>query len=254
MSELDPLSVVFSIIITWGIGLAPPLLIRYVILKRPLSKWPAIGICAAFWVSNVILFTALGSQSKSHFVLTIVAFVSYWLLRRAAHGQKSTTTQYTTTSASETSESSTASAPENTAPEPLQARPATYASSEASDEGFISDQELAIIAKHNGIKDIIVHGHGVDPILKPRFITHYLVRVNGRLLYRDAGVRPGDNLQALAGWIGLNHGPAGRGPNTNPFEFESTENIADTLGALGITKFSVDSQINWKRVNVSFDI
>ena len=83
MVELDAVTIVVSIVITWGIGLAPPLIIRYAILKKPMNKWPAIGTCAAFWLINVVLFTALGSKSKSHAAPTFVAFVSYWILRRA---------------------------------------------------------------------------------------------------------------------------------------------------------------------------
>jgi len=48
-----------------------------------MNKWPAIGTCAAFWLFNVILFTAFGSQSKTHAALALVAVVSYWLLRKA---------------------------------------------------------------------------------------------------------------------------------------------------------------------------
>lgn len=83
MLELDAVTIVASIILTWGIGLAPPIVIRYAILKRPMNKWPAIGTCGAFWLFNVILFTALGSKSKTHAALTLVAFVSYWILRKA---------------------------------------------------------------------------------------------------------------------------------------------------------------------------
>jgi len=83
MFELDPLTIEASIVLTWGIGLAPPIVIRYAILKRPMNKWPAIGTCAAFWFFNVILFTALGSKSKTHAALTLIAFVSYWILRKA---------------------------------------------------------------------------------------------------------------------------------------------------------------------------
>lgn len=83
MLELDAVTIVASIVLTWGIGLAPPAVIRYAILKRPMNKWPAIGTCAAFWFFNVILFTALGSKSKTHAALTLIAFVSYWILRKA---------------------------------------------------------------------------------------------------------------------------------------------------------------------------
>lgn len=83
MLELDAVTVVASIILTWCIGLAPPIVIRYAILKRPMNKWPAIGTCVAFWFFDVILFTALGSKSKTHAALILVAFVSYWILRKA---------------------------------------------------------------------------------------------------------------------------------------------------------------------------
>ncbi|GEM_PF-1805320 len=83
MYELDPVTFVASIIFTWGIGLTPPLVIRYAIVRAPMDKWPAIGTCAFFWFINIILFTSLGSQSKTHNVLILVAFVSYWILRKA---------------------------------------------------------------------------------------------------------------------------------------------------------------------------
>ncbi len=89
MYELDAVTIIASIIITWGIGLAPPLLIRYAILKRPMDKWPAIGTCAIFWFLNIIIFTALGSKSKTHGALTLVAFVSYWILRKAVKAKES---------------------------------------------------------------------------------------------------------------------------------------------------------------------
>lgn len=82
MHDLSTPEVVASILTTWAIGLLPPVLIRYVLLKRPMTKWPAVGTCAFFWLSNMFLFIALGSKSKSHAALVMVAFVSYWILRR----------------------------------------------------------------------------------------------------------------------------------------------------------------------------
>ncbi len=71
-----------SFIVTWAVGLAPPLIIRFLIRKRPLGKWPAIGICAALWAFNIGLFTAMGSKSKTHGALALVAFASYFILRK----------------------------------------------------------------------------------------------------------------------------------------------------------------------------
>ena len=82
MNQLDVLSIIISIALTWCIGLAPPLLIRFAILKKPLNKWPAIGICAFFWLFNLILFMALAEDRKAHTVIIMIAFASYWVLRK----------------------------------------------------------------------------------------------------------------------------------------------------------------------------
>lgn len=73
-----------SALITWGVGLTPPLLIRFALMRRPLSKGWAIGAVASFWLINVVLFTALGSQSKTHGALALVALASYGILRIGA--------------------------------------------------------------------------------------------------------------------------------------------------------------------------
>jgi murein L,D-transpeptidase YcbB/YkuD len=75
---------VFNIVITWSIGLLPPLVFRYVILKRPIAIWPAIGTSALFWLINIFLFTIMGSQSKRHGALALIATVSCWILRQGA--------------------------------------------------------------------------------------------------------------------------------------------------------------------------
>src|SRR3989344_573269 len=82
MYELDATTIFVSFVITWSIGLLPPLIIRYAILKHPIAMWPAIGTCALFWVINIVLFTAMGSQNKAHFALVLIAFMSYWILRQ----------------------------------------------------------------------------------------------------------------------------------------------------------------------------
>ena len=82
MNEYDLTTIGLSFVITWGIGLLPPLLMRYAIIRRPLSKWVSIAVCTVFWFVNIIIFTAMGSQSKTHAALYLVAFVSYWILRK----------------------------------------------------------------------------------------------------------------------------------------------------------------------------
>lgn len=76
------MDLILSMVITWTIGLTPPLLTRYIVVRGPLSKWPAVGVCALLFFVNMIIFISLGSQSKTHSVLYVIAFASYWLLRR----------------------------------------------------------------------------------------------------------------------------------------------------------------------------
>lgn len=76
-----------SFLFTLGVGLAPPLLIRFAIMRRPIGKSWAVGVVALFWVFNIVLFTALGSQSKSHGALALIAFASYAILRKGAKKQ-----------------------------------------------------------------------------------------------------------------------------------------------------------------------
>jgi hypothetical protein len=75
------LELILSFFITWAIGMTPPVIIR-MIRRRPLGKWPAIAICAAFAFINIMVFIALGSQSKSHAAVFIMGLVSYWILRK----------------------------------------------------------------------------------------------------------------------------------------------------------------------------
>lgn len=82
MYELDTTDIILSIIFTWVIGLLPPVLIRFAFLKRPIAKWPAIGISAFFLFCNMALFIALGSKSKTHAALWLIAWISYFVLRR----------------------------------------------------------------------------------------------------------------------------------------------------------------------------
>lgn len=74
--------VVFSIILTWGWGLAAPLILRYAILKRPADKTIALFTVGGLWLLNIFIFTALESKSRSHAALFLVAAVSYWILTR----------------------------------------------------------------------------------------------------------------------------------------------------------------------------
>lgn len=48
----------------WTVILAPPSLIRFAFLKRPVSKTMAVTISAVLWIINVIAMAAMGQRSK----------------------------------------------------------------------------------------------------------------------------------------------------------------------------------------------
>jgi len=75
---------IISLILTWAIGLIPPLLIRFAILRKPISKKLSILLVIVLWFINVVIFTALGSQSKGHGALVLVAIASYYILRKGS--------------------------------------------------------------------------------------------------------------------------------------------------------------------------
>lgn len=76
------LTIIVSFVLTWGIGLIPPLIIRYAIVRKPLPKGWAIGLVVFLWMVNIVVFTALGSQSKTHAALFLVAWVSYIIFKK----------------------------------------------------------------------------------------------------------------------------------------------------------------------------
>jgi len=76
------LMIVISFVLTWGIGLLPPIIIRYVIIKKPLYRKWSICLVIIFLIINIIIFTALDSQSKTHAALYLVAITSYYILRK----------------------------------------------------------------------------------------------------------------------------------------------------------------------------
>ena len=76
-----------SVIWTWLIGLFPSLLIRFVLLKRPLSTWPAFFVAALFWALQFASAVALKTSPKSHSALFFVGLASFYILRGVKLGQ-----------------------------------------------------------------------------------------------------------------------------------------------------------------------
>jgi len=75
------LSIIFSIFLTWFIGLLPVFIIRYLILRRPISKFWRVFLVFVFWLLNIFLFTLIGSHSSTHVSLILVGLVSYYIYR-----------------------------------------------------------------------------------------------------------------------------------------------------------------------------
>ena len=75
------LVLVISAVLTWGIGLSVPLLLRYALIRKPLSKVVSLVIVALLGVVNLVIFVSLGSQSKTHAALFLVGVASYYILR-----------------------------------------------------------------------------------------------------------------------------------------------------------------------------
>ncbi len=73
------INLALSIVVKWVIGLTPPLLIRYVFLKKPITKTPAIIIVSIFWFINLVIFVALGSRSKTHAALFLVSIALLYI-------------------------------------------------------------------------------------------------------------------------------------------------------------------------------
>jgi len=84
--SLIVLALVVSLVITWGVGLTPPLLIRYVFLRRPLSKktasWIAVGFSFFFWIAFSYYSYSIGVSRGTGFVWIIMFFVARWILSR----------------------------------------------------------------------------------------------------------------------------------------------------------------------------
>lgn len=89
MHDLDAMSLLLGLLFTWIIGMTPPLLIRYLLVKGPMDKKGAIITSTTLGIFNLILFIALGSQSKSHAVLILIAIISYRVLKSTKEFKRS---------------------------------------------------------------------------------------------------------------------------------------------------------------------
>lgn len=72
-----------------ALGLTPPLLIRFLIVRRPIGRWWAIGAAVGFFIINIFLFAILEVSLRGTLLIIqaypasiIVAAVSYFILRK----------------------------------------------------------------------------------------------------------------------------------------------------------------------------
>ena len=83
MQHLDVIKLFVIFGITWCVGLIPPIIIRYLILSRPVGKVYAIGICIVSWIAiGLVLSEALESTIQTNIALLLISLVSYWILRQ----------------------------------------------------------------------------------------------------------------------------------------------------------------------------
>ena len=73
-----------SVLFTWGIGLIPPVIARFVILRRCFSKQAAMIFSISFLAVNIVFFTILGSTTQENVSLFLIAFASFAILRIGA--------------------------------------------------------------------------------------------------------------------------------------------------------------------------
>jgi hypothetical protein len=79
------LALITSVLLTWGLGLLIPILIRFVFLKRPLSRGLSFLVVFITYLIQFSIPYFLGdikSESRPRIALILVAFVAYRILRK----------------------------------------------------------------------------------------------------------------------------------------------------------------------------
>jgi hypothetical protein len=76
-----------SVVVIGGIGLAAPLVARFILFRHPMTKPVALFFVVSFWALNVFTFTARGSTLRIHCALMFVAWASYAILRKKGSRQ-----------------------------------------------------------------------------------------------------------------------------------------------------------------------
>ena len=72
--------IIVSIIFTWGVCLTWPLLVRFAIVKRPISRSRAVCLSVLFFLVNPVIAYYLGARNTSPLPLVLVTFISYAIM------------------------------------------------------------------------------------------------------------------------------------------------------------------------------
>lgn len=78
------LAIGISIFFTWVLGLAIPLLLRFVFLKRPLSKGLSLLVVSVIFIIQALASVAIANDGKSRISMSLylVAYIGYLTLRK----------------------------------------------------------------------------------------------------------------------------------------------------------------------------
>jgi len=68
-------------LLTYGIGLLPPILIRYIFVRETLKRSRALIIVIVFYIIHLFIVILLSEgRPSAHFPLIIIATISYGIL------------------------------------------------------------------------------------------------------------------------------------------------------------------------------
>ena len=83
MQNITAADIVISIVISWGIGLAIPLVLRFLVFKQPVKKQTTwIVVVITFFVNQMIFYSILKSANPNLLPLFLMAFVTYKILNK----------------------------------------------------------------------------------------------------------------------------------------------------------------------------
>lgn len=74
------LDILIGFIITYGIGLIPPIILRYIWIKKPMERNAAITTAVVFGLVNIVISTLIKGEAASPFPIFIIGSISAAIL------------------------------------------------------------------------------------------------------------------------------------------------------------------------------